>query len=56
MNTPELAETLTQLTDDERTEAVATFRRVLADLPPADDPRDAGLRDSMRTAIDVLEG
>jgi len=56
MNTPDLAETLTNLTADERTEAAATFRRVLAELPPADDPTDAGLRHSMRVAIDVLEG
>lgn len=55
MNTPELPEMLAQLNDDERAEAVAAFSGILDELPAiADDPLDAGLRDSIRTVIGVL--
>lgn len=50
-----LVEVVGALTEEEQTEMANTIDRVLDDLPPAaDDPEDAGLRHSMRTASDAL--
>lgn len=49
-----LQESLEALTAAERAELADLIRRTLDELPPADDPVDAGIRHSMRTTAASL--
>lgn len=55
MTTPPLHETIAALTPDERIGLADLITRTLDALTPDDDPTDAGLRHSMRTAIEELK-